>query len=92
MSGRYLLTVAGGMAGMGIVHFVASFEVYPEAGLPPIGWGIMIKAIADEYIRSRMIVLGLYWKRGTAGGAYASVIVGAVLGSAAALTMAHLFW
>ena len=36
MAGRYLLTIAGGMSSMGVISFVALFEVYYQAGLPPI--------------------------------------------------------
>jgi len=40
-AGRYLLTIAGAMGGMGIISFVALFEVYYQAGLPPLWWGLM---------------------------------------------------
>jgi solute:Na+ symporter, SSS family len=40
-AGRYLLTIASSMGGMGVISFVAMFEVYYQAGLPPIWWGLM---------------------------------------------------
>jgi solute:Na+ symporter, SSS family len=40
-AGRYLLTIAGSMGGMGVISFVAMFEAYYQAGLPPIWWGLM---------------------------------------------------
>jgi hypothetical protein len=39
MAGRYLLTIASGMGGMGVVSFVAQFEMTYQAGLPPIWRG-----------------------------------------------------
>lgn len=41
MAGRYLLTIAGGMGGMGVISFVAVFEMYYQAGFPPIWWALM---------------------------------------------------
>jgi solute:Na+ symporter, SSS family len=40
-AGRYLLTIAGEMASVGTVSFVAYWQVYSEAGLPTVWWGIM---------------------------------------------------
>jgi SSS family solute:Na+ symporter len=41
LAGRYLLTIAGGMGNMGVITFVALFEVYYQVGLPPSWWGFM---------------------------------------------------
>jgi len=40
-AGRYLLTVAGGMAGMGAITAVAFFEMYYAAGFVPVWWQLM---------------------------------------------------
>jgi solute:Na+ symporter, SSS family len=41
LANRYLLTIAGGMTSMGVISFVAMFEMYYQAGLPPLWWGLM---------------------------------------------------
>jgi solute:Na+ symporter, SSS family len=40
-AGRYLLTIAGEMGSVGAVSFVAYFQMYAEAGLPPVWWNMM---------------------------------------------------
>ncbi|MDD5707339.1 MAG: sodium:solute symporter [Kiritimatiellae bacterium] len=40
-AGRYLLTVAGGIAGIGAVSCVATFEMVYQAGFCPNWWGLM---------------------------------------------------
>lgn len=41
-AGRYLGSLAGGMAGIGAISVVALFEVYSVAGLPPFWWEQLI--------------------------------------------------
>ncbi len=40
-AGRYLLTIASGMGSMGVVLFVAGFEMNYQAGFPPQFWSMM---------------------------------------------------
>jgi SSS family solute:Na+ symporter len=40
-AGRYLLSIAGEMASVGTISFVAYWQVYAEAGMPTIWWGLM---------------------------------------------------
>ena len=40
-AGRYLLTISGGMAGVGAISVVALLEVYAVAGFPPIWWQLV---------------------------------------------------
>ena len=40
-AGRYLLTIAGGMSGIGAISVVALLEVYADVGFPPIWWQLI---------------------------------------------------
>ena len=40
-AGRYLLTIAAGMSGMGAISMVAQMEMYSNAGFPPVWWQMM---------------------------------------------------
>ena len=40
-AGRYLLTIASSMGGVGTISFVALFEMYYVAGFPPIWWALL---------------------------------------------------
>ncbi len=40
-AGRYLLTIAGQMGGMGVISFVGMWELYYQVGFSPIWWGFM---------------------------------------------------
>ena len=37
-AGRYLMTIASAMGGSGTISFVAMFQMYFSAGLPPVWW------------------------------------------------------
>jgi SSS family solute:Na+ symporter len=41
LGGRYLLTISGGMSGIGAVSAVALFEMYYQAGFVPCWWSLM---------------------------------------------------
>ena len=43
-AGRYLLTITSGMAGIGVISFVAKFEQTFVAGFSPIWWGSFLSA------------------------------------------------
>jgi Na+/proline symporter len=40
-AGRYLLTIAGGMSGVGAISVVALLEAYATAGFPPLWWQLV---------------------------------------------------
>ena len=40
-AGRYLLTISGGMAGVGAISVVALLEAFAAAGFPPIWWQLV---------------------------------------------------
>jgi len=40
-AGRYLLSISQGIAGIGVVSFVAMFEMYDRAGLTATWWGFL---------------------------------------------------
>ena len=40
-AGRYLLTIASSMAGVGVITFIAGFEMAYEAGISPQWWAMM---------------------------------------------------
>lgn len=44
--GRYLLTMASGMAGLGAITIAANFEKFYEAGFPAVWWGTMLSPLA----------------------------------------------
>ncbi|MEX1118546.1 MAG: hypothetical protein WEB60_07100 [Terrimicrobiaceae bacterium] len=44
-AGRYLLTIAGGMAGIGAISIVASWEQFYQAGFTAMFWGQMLAPI-----------------------------------------------
>ena len=54
LAGRYLLTIAQTMGGMGTISVVAMFEMYYEAGFPPIWWALML-------IPTNAIILLIGW-------------------------------
>ncbi|MBU0479157.1 sodium:solute symporter [bacterium] len=41
-AGRFLLSIAGGMSGVGAISAIAMFEMYYAAGFPPIWWSLMM--------------------------------------------------
>ena len=49
MAGRYLLTIASQMGGVGVVTFVAWFEATFSAGLTPGWWGLLQITNCDGY-------------------------------------------
>ena len=57
-AGRYLLTISGSMGGIGVISFVALFEVYYSAGLPPVWWGLMMVPIGVITILTGYV----YWR------------------------------
>ncbi|MHB9035870.1 MAG: sodium:solute symporter family protein [Armatimonadota bacterium] len=54
VAGRYLLTIASQMGGVGVVTLVALFEMYYSAGLAPTWW-------ANFYIPVNVIILLTGW-------------------------------
>lgn len=44
--GRYLLTMASGMAGLGAISIAAHFEKFYEAGFPAVWWGTMLAPVS----------------------------------------------
>ena len=40
-AGRYLLTISGGMAGVGVISVVALLETHRAAGCPPLWWQML---------------------------------------------------
>jgi solute:Na+ symporter, SSS family len=40
-AGRYLITIAGQMGGMGAITFVAAFQVHFSSGFPPLWWAFI---------------------------------------------------
>ncbi|HEY3376296.1 MAG TPA: sodium:solute symporter [Armatimonadota bacterium] len=40
-AGRYLLTIASGMGNMGVISFVALFQMYWQSGFTSIWWGLI---------------------------------------------------
>lgn len=57
-AGRYLLTIAGQMGNMGVISFVALFQVYYGSGFPPIWWGLMSIPVGVIILLSRWV----YWR------------------------------
>jgi SSS family solute:Na+ symporter len=45
-AGRYLLTIAGGMAGIGAISIVAQWEQFYQAGFTAMFWGQMQTSFA----------------------------------------------
>ena len=45
-AGRYLLTMAGGMAGLGAITIAANFEKYYQAGFSAGWWGMMLGPVS----------------------------------------------
>jgi SSS family solute:Na+ symporter len=43
--GRYLLTIAAGMSGIGAISVVGQMEMYSEAGFPPVWWQMLRQPI-----------------------------------------------
>jgi len=46
-AGRYLLTLADGMAGFGVITLVANFEKFYEAGFGAFWWGMILAPLAS---------------------------------------------
>lgn len=46
-AGRYLLTLADGMAAFGVITLVANFEKYYEAGFGAFWWGMILAPLAS---------------------------------------------
>ncbi len=44
--GRYLLTMASGMSGLGAITIAANFEKFYQAGFPAVWWGTMTAPLA----------------------------------------------
>ncbi|MEI6914127.1 MAG: sodium:solute symporter [Armatimonadota bacterium] len=53
-AGRYLLTIASQMGGIGVVTFVGGFELMAAAGLSPSWWGMMM-------IPASVVILLMGW-------------------------------
>lgn len=54
--GRYLLTMASGMAGLGAISIAANFEKFYEAGFPAIWWGTLLSPIAMVLALSGFVI------------------------------------
>src|SRR2546425_12063297 len=55
-AGRYLLTMASGMSGMGAINIAANFEKYYQAGFGGLWWGQMIGPVSLVLALSGFIV------------------------------------
>ncbi|MGZ0654104.1 sodium:solute symporter family protein [Coraliomargarita sp. W4R72] len=72
-AGRYLLTLADGMAAFGAITLVANFEKFYEAGFGAFWWGMILAPLASiaalsgwvayRYRETRSLTMGEYFER-----------------------------
>jgi len=72
-AGRYLLTLADGMAGFGVVTIVANFEKFYEAGFGAFWWGMILAPlgsvaalsgwVAYRYRETRALTMAEFFER-----------------------------
>jgi SSS family solute:Na+ symporter len=72
-AGRYLLTLADGMAAFGAITLVANFEKFYEAGFGAFWWGMIMAPLATiaalsgwvayRYRETRSLTMGEYFER-----------------------------